>query len=333
MAISKKDASILWGKAAARCSEPSCHIPLVIRLTKAGTITTGEMAHIVGRRPSAARAKPKGKPDDSYENLVLLCPNHHTEVDKGEEDYPVVDLRRWKQEWEQQVARLLVKTASTASNPYEHRVWMYFNFDLILKLFGETGESLPPSLESLRHLNVVNANGFPIDCPQSTRRMVFECWSPDRAHTLKEAYSEMVEHIIRSSPPLDLDEFWNVTKLRGLLYPGAIAFVNRGLRFKSAGTTNKGTRTRQVYCRAQQVELKFQIDTWNMYGESTIDSHCTGSRHTAALLLIRDIKHTRPSNRGKLVVTATPLALGAGFWQKYDKTPAIANRRRVGEFD
>ncbi len=88
--------------------------------------------------------------------------------------------------------------------------------------------------------------------------------------------------------------------------------------------TNKGASNIWLFG-----EVIFQIDTWNMYGSSSVDLHFTGSTHAAALLLIRSIVQTRQSNRGKLIVKATPIALGMGFMQKRDKTPKIALQREA----
>lgn len=54
---------------------------------------------------------PRGKDvavDDSYANLILLCPTHHTEIDKAPEGvYTVALLQTWKSEHENEVANSL----------------------------------------------------------------------------------------------------------------------------------------------------------------------------------------------------------------------------------
>ena len=306
-----------------------CAKALTPRLTKTGSIITGEIAHIVGRKPGAARSAGAVKTDDTYNNLILLCPNHHTEVDKGEADYPVDLLRQWKANWEQRVESVLLKSASVeGGSPLEMRMWAYFNFGTILDLYRETheGNPLPSRLAGLQTRGVVNADGFPIDGLRSpgTRRTVFETWPQDQARSLQQFYSEMVEQIIRARLPLDLDEIWGISKLRAMLYPGATAFINRGLWFKKAEDNSGITQRRNVRCEAHRVELVFQIDTWNMYASSAVDVHFTGNTHTAALLLVRSAVQTSHSNRGKLTIKATPIALGMGFCQSRDKTPSIA---------
>jgi hypothetical protein len=111
MAISEKDIKLLWGRAAGRCSAPNCGEDLTPLLVKSGDVVLGEMAHVIGRKLGAARANGKA-PDDSYENLILLCPTHHTLVDKAEDDYPITVLMSWKKDWEGIVGGLNLRIAS-----------------------------------------------------------------------------------------------------------------------------------------------------------------------------------------------------------------------------
>jgi hypothetical protein len=109
MAIDDKDIKLLWGKAAGRCSYPGCHDDLAPLLLQSGTTVLGEMAHIIGRKPGAARSSSAVGTDDTYLNLLLLCPTHHTLIDKAEKDFPVELLKKWKGDWEGHVAALFLK--------------------------------------------------------------------------------------------------------------------------------------------------------------------------------------------------------------------------------
>ena len=65
------------------------------------------MAHVIARRPRGPRGNATGG-DDTYENLILLCPTHHTEVDKSPEGtFPAEILFAWKQKHEMRVAEAL----------------------------------------------------------------------------------------------------------------------------------------------------------------------------------------------------------------------------------
>lgn len=69
------------------------------------------MAHIVAHSDDGPRAD-ASYPKESraeYENLILLCPTHHTEVDKQPNTYTVADLRSWKTDHEAWVRTRLAR--------------------------------------------------------------------------------------------------------------------------------------------------------------------------------------------------------------------------------
>jgi len=103
MAISEKDIKKLWGLAAGRCSKPGCEEECITFLDPDDPTVIGEMAHVIARKPDGPRGVPDGG-DDTYENLILLCPTHHRQVDKAHEGvYPATALHRWKQRHEERV--------------------------------------------------------------------------------------------------------------------------------------------------------------------------------------------------------------------------------------
>ena len=66
------------------------------------------VAHIVASSPDGPRGSDDSyKLSDKYENLMLMCPTHHKEIDNDTETYTVEMLRRIKQEQEQRVQELL----------------------------------------------------------------------------------------------------------------------------------------------------------------------------------------------------------------------------------
>ena len=100
LAINIVDVKILWGRAGGRCSKPDCGEDLTT-LVERGSYVVGEMAHVIGSKPNAARGTPEGG-SDTYDNLILLCPNHHTHIDKAPEGtYPVEMLHEWKKAHEE----------------------------------------------------------------------------------------------------------------------------------------------------------------------------------------------------------------------------------------
>ncbi|SMN17239.1 hypothetical protein CRYPD_99 [uncultured Candidatus Thioglobus sp.] len=104
MSISSKDIKKLWGMAAGRCSKLGCQEECIKFLNSDDPTVIGEMAHVIAKKPDGPRGKANGG-DDTYENLILLCPTHHTEIDKSPEGtYTVEEILRWKELHEQNIA-------------------------------------------------------------------------------------------------------------------------------------------------------------------------------------------------------------------------------------
>jgi len=68
----------------------------------------GEMAHVIARKSVKLRRGKAAAGDDSYANLVLLCPTHHTYVDKAPVGtFPEAMLHKWKSDHETSVSKSL----------------------------------------------------------------------------------------------------------------------------------------------------------------------------------------------------------------------------------
>lgn len=91
MSIGVVERKLLWGRANNLCAFPGCSQELTVNLDdpesqvlgEAGAVI-GEEAHIRSGRIDGPRYDPAYLRDqiDNYSNLILLCPTHHTMVDK-----------------------------------------------------------------------------------------------------------------------------------------------------------------------------------------------------------------------------------------------------------
>lgn len=106
MGISTIDAKRLWGKAAGKCTYPACGVDCLPFLDQVNPTVIGEMAHVIARSVDGPRGR-SSDGDDSYSNLILLCPTHHTLVDKAPDKFTAVMLREWKANHERQIADAL----------------------------------------------------------------------------------------------------------------------------------------------------------------------------------------------------------------------------------
>ena len=72
MAITSKTRKELWAKSGNRCA-----------ICKKGSFIIGDECHIISSSAEGPRHKPGIEDYDSYENLLLLCKNHHREIDEN----------------------------------------------------------------------------------------------------------------------------------------------------------------------------------------------------------------------------------------------------------
>lgn len=105
MALKKSDLKKLWGRSGNICSFPDCRVELAQQ--KKANRVIGEEAHIKGEKASAPRYDPNQSHEEreSYENCILLCPTHHTEIDADEKTWTVSKLHQMKAAHEQQISR------------------------------------------------------------------------------------------------------------------------------------------------------------------------------------------------------------------------------------
>ena len=80
---------------------------------------TVAIAHIHALEPGGPRHNPATteKEANSFENLLLLCPNHHSVADQQHETYTAEQLRRWKHEHEAEALRPIGSLTSDKSRP------------------------------------------------------------------------------------------------------------------------------------------------------------------------------------------------------------------------
>lgn len=89
----------LFAASAGYCQNPGCVNELF--MTEGDKpIHIAEMAHIFAANDAGPRADPKLSKEErgAFENLILLCANCHTKVDKAPEAFPDTTILGWKRE-------------------------------------------------------------------------------------------------------------------------------------------------------------------------------------------------------------------------------------------
>ena len=72
------------------CAFPKCGKHLTYEAKVGDDTYIGEAAHVRGEKPTAARydATMTDEERDNVRNLIYMCTDHHTIIDKVEEDWP-----------------------------------------------------------------------------------------------------------------------------------------------------------------------------------------------------------------------------------------------------
>lgn len=111
MTIPQPDIKMLWGKSGNHCAFPGCNTELAKLGSAGGNSIIGEMAHIKGENRNSARydSSMTDKERNCYNNLILLCPTHHTEIDRDPALYTVEKLLEIKNKHEAWVKESLRK--------------------------------------------------------------------------------------------------------------------------------------------------------------------------------------------------------------------------------
>lgn len=98
MSIAEKTKRLLLSKCGGYCMNPSCNKNL-FQLFESGKINSiEELAHVIARSTKGPRGKGKLTDRDNYDNIIILCPNCHAEIDKNAEEYSTDKIYTWKKE-------------------------------------------------------------------------------------------------------------------------------------------------------------------------------------------------------------------------------------------
>lgn len=82
MAITNKTRKELWARSGNRCA--ICKKELVSQISEDdGSYIIGDECHIISSSSSGPRYRDGLEDYDSYDNLILLCKNHHREIDEN----------------------------------------------------------------------------------------------------------------------------------------------------------------------------------------------------------------------------------------------------------
>lgn len=114
MTISSRDLRLLFQQSGNQCAFPNCTCRLTYPSSGLGAAgSLSEVAHIVAQSVDGPRGDfPLALEErDRYENLILLCPAHHTQIDQQVATFPVEKLRQIKYDHENLIAEATRRAA------------------------------------------------------------------------------------------------------------------------------------------------------------------------------------------------------------------------------
>lgn len=129
---SPKDLKKLWGRSAGRCAQ--CH-KKVLPLIDNKVDVIADMAHVIAYKQGGARGEADSEYDNSYENLILLCPDCHRIVDHNPQVFTTERLFAIKNDWETMVDNALNNQCKTLSEALQkisalleenHNIWLQY---------------------------------------------------------------------------------------------------------------------------------------------------------------------------------------------------------------
>lgn len=166
MSISNKDIKILYGRSAGQCN--ICKMNLL-----ASAVNLGEMAHIIAKKSDGPRGIPHiPQSINDYNNLILLCSNHHTEVDKNPDAYTVSQLHEIKSAHEQLVSiSLNYDSRKQADTESLLLLFQYIPFTSLYSYISELPNRLSTNAiftEVFQNFHQSNPQSFPFHDSQLT---------------------------------------------------------------------------------------------------------------------------------------------------------------------
>lgn len=278
--------------------------------------------------------------NSTEDNLIVVCPNHHDDAhskhDNSQNLSPTALLdakRRWLDE---------VKTRRTLAATEKGQLAMAGNstFASMGISWGYINHRRVSDLARVELLDgkdkqyfeycvargIIDAKGILLkpsrSAPPSTSYIgntIYDWFEHGDDHRLHVVYRALVDQISKAHQPIHLKkESWTKTRIKDLVQPGKLLFVESGFYFKAVKETEDNEH-RKVSTFKRKVHIEFFVDTRDMFGTTSISVSFTGHKHASALVLLKSLEETTD----RLVLHCTPLALGVGFGQNW-QMPVIA---------
>lgn len=272
----------------------------------------------------------KNNSNNSYDNLVLLCQEHHDEAHTIRELSLTLTperLRSFKAEW----CKLVIErrnVVASASGQKAHAdgllsvgvAWGYINHSRIIQtvpndLLKKVDQNL---FARLKIAQVIDERGIlikPRIIKSSSTHLgntIYDWYDYGNRIALHIFYSNLVDIFVEYCQPIHLDETnWKRTFVKQMIAPGSFIFINRAQYFRKTEESIENAEI-AVQTFKRGIKIEYLINTRNMYGTTSITCSFSGHKSCASLLLVKSIE----DRKGECVIYCTPIALGVGFRAK-----------------
>ena len=152
--INDKTIKRLYALSGNQCAFPNCNINF---LSSESEINFSNICHIEAAEPGGQRYNPTSNDDDrrSYENLILLCANHHLETDDVIK-YTPITLQEMKNNHEAKIFKLISRSNILIKNPSALNTIISFIGNRILdNTATEEPTNAPDTSDKILYNNVI----------------------------------------------------------------------------------------------------------------------------------------------------------------------------------
>ncbi|BCX88124.1 hypothetical protein MIN45_P0491 [Methylomarinovum tepidoasis] len=261
--------------------------------------------------------------NNAENNLVVLCKNCHDEAHTKHslsQNLTPERLKKFKKKWEEEVKKR-ASYAMLPGNNLDQAMWTFINHQKLPLLFKKNRIKFRNHLfEELKSQKIMTEEGIlnfqNNEVKKSDYVTIYDHFRWDIAQKIHYVYMYAIDDLILKYAPIELGAIWTKKEIKNLIKPGAICYCMRGFIFKK-GPVENGIANREAFASSKNIVIRFIASTFHMYGVSSYTNTFLGSSFIAALLLIKNIF----KEQKKLILDATPLALGAGFIGDYYNTP------------
>ncbi|HDO1383596.1 TPA: HNH endonuclease [Aeromonas veronii] len=248
-------------------------------------------------------------------NLVALCGSCHDEAHTHHslsKNLTPTKIKDLKKKWEKEVKELSSKAMLPGNNIHQ-AMWTFVNHQRLPDLMRQLGVKFDSyQHKSLMSDGLIDRDGnlkFQVDVPNTKLHYtIYNHFRWDNSQRIHSLFTQAVDKVIMKVAPIELGAIWSKSEIRSLVMPGTICHCMRGFIFKREPLID-GIEHRQVFARSKNIEVRFSLSSFHIYGSSAYVGHFVGSHRVSALIMVKDV-----FSEGKnLVILATPLALGSGF--------------------